>query len=625
MKKQTLAFLTLLAAPSSSLQAACCEHQAADQQFQAAKAIAEYRILSAETYKSAEGNLRTRFTASLTQGLKGDAPAHLEFSAPGGTLGGVAEHSSLALDLSPGDDCIFHLSLHADGTWTPRPFQTHRQRGSAVERKALRDFFRGGARGRMPATTRAVGVTGSDQSPSGIPGSVVTPTGYSEAGGIPTRFTACDGGHPIPYLVDIDPAKLPPGMTQQTALEAVAEALAAWSDVSSLKFRFEGTQSFGMAASQITTNDGKLRIQLHDTFNANTEPNVLGIGGGGFTADTTVLRGGSIGGQGFHERLRAYVVLEHEPSFMDDIANFKQVLTHEIGHAMGLAHSSNNPNEPEPILKNATMYYSASNDGRGAAITAYDEDRIAYGYSPVNSPPYTTDRIIRAVARTSSSAPLPVTLGVNRIELRGTDLQGTALTAVRHASSSAKLTLDGNQLVYAPTDFSTGPRLTDDQIQAGTSYSLGYIQFSDGVNLSRPARCTVVEIAGDSTPADGLPNGWMNTYFGTTTPGAPGSPSHPDSDPDGDGLTNREEYALFTDPTSAASGPTPLTYHHPLRTLTLDPIRFAPYAIESASSLAGPWTVRSVGTDFTGSGLISVDFSEDPPANRAFYRARTGP
>jgi hypothetical protein len=621
-----LAIAGLILSCPSLLRAGCCEHHDAAEAFQQAHALGEYRILSAESMAGPSGRLLTRFTASLNQALKGEAPAMLVFDTPGGRNGHRVEFSSLGLDLSPGEDCILHLRRNDDGSWAPLPFQSHRNRGTMAERRALRDYFRGGARGRMPAVAKPSNAeqTGTGQDHSGVPGSVVTPTGYAEPAGHPTRFTECDGGHPIPYQVDIDPAKLPPGMTPPAALEAVEQALGAWSAASSLKFHFEGSQSFGAAASSLPGDDGRLRIQLHDTYNAVTVPGVLGIGGGSFTSDPGILRGGSIGNQGFQERLGAYVVLRHNDDFMDDVDNFKLVLTHEIGHALGLAHSSNNPSEPDAILKNATMYYSASNDGRGAAITVYDEDRIAFGYPVSNTPPYATNRVIRAVSD-SGSGNLPVVLGVNRIELRATDLQGGVLSPVLHANSSFRFSLAGNQLVYAANGFTAAPRLSDAEIESGASYGVGYLQFSDGTNLSRVARCTVIEIGSDSTPADGLPDGWMTTHFNTTVPAAAGSPGHPDSDPDGDGLTNREEYNLNTDPKSAASGPTPLAYDHASRILMLSPVRYASYGIESASSPAGPWTLRHVASRFAATGTIKLDVSETSSGPRQFYRARTGP
>ncbi|WP_035614467.1 matrixin family metalloprotease [Haloferula sp. BvORR071] len=612
MKVHALVLGGLLAAISvPSLHAGCCAAHDAATQHAEAQAIGEYRITSREDVTDAtSGRIFTHYTAQLNATLKGEAPAQLDFRTPGGRRGEVVEISSLNLDLTIGEDYILHLRQGADESWAPVPFETRLNRGTPVQKKALRNYFQNGASGRMPVATSDLSV-GRDQGTSGVPGSVVTATGYSEDGGYPSRFTICDGGLPIPYVVDIDPAKLPPGMNSQGALDAVSEALGVWTAASSVKFRYVGTASFGKSADSVTTYDGVLRIQLHDSYGVVNSP-AIGIGGGYFTTNANVRQGGTVAGQGFQERLNAYVVLEHNTAFMNDIANFKQVLTHELGHALGLAHSSENPSEPNAILKNATMYYSAANDGRGAALTVYDQDRIAFGYPTTNTPPYVADRYMPAVSD-SGSGDLPVALGVNRIETSGIDLQGDTLTpSMPWASDVTKWSLSGSQLVYTPAGFLGAARLTDAQIEAGSFRSLAYFQVSDGTNLSRAARCTVIQIDTDSKPTDGLPNNWLTTYFGNINAVAEGDPSHPLSDPDGDGLNNREEYNLGSNPLDGGSPAQWVSYDPAQSKVTVTPSRFATLQLQESTDLR-TWTTRCI-TCTASAVPLPITLDATPPS-----------
>src|SRR3989442_249378 len=73
-------------------------------------------------------------------------------------------------------------------------------------------------------------------------------------------------------------------------------------------------------------------------------------------------------------------------------SNVAEVTTHELGHTIGIGHSSENDNEPDPVLKDATMYYRAHFDGRGASVHADDIAAVRFIYPGAPDDPATSDQ-----------------------------------------------------------------------------------------------------------------------------------------------------------------------------------------------------------------------------------------
>ncbi len=476
-----------------------------EQRIEVADAICRGTVVQVQCYR--QRFIYTRTLVRVDEALKGNLPSVVELVHRGGVVDGEGEQEGCSPQLLVGNQRLFFLARRADGSFDAMP-------------------------GGVSVTTSSV--TGM----------------LTDGAGIASRFLGCDRGEPIPYLVDAE--ALPAWITLTQATNAVRVAVQTWEAVTSLKFVFDGLQNFGQSARNVITNDGRIRIQLHDLYGEITNATTLSVGGRGFSFDSGLFPGGGLGGRvgpnEFHRTTRGFVVIKHTATAFQTLSTLEEVLCHEIGHTLSLAHSSEDPDEPDPLLAQAIMYFRIHADNRGATLGSYDPPIVQQAHPPGNTPPYGYDRVIYGVTYSS-----PITHPeVNQVEMKGYDLQGATLSrTLTNADGSGSWSALGDTVTFTPSGLTSGPPL--DPADSGY-YTRVYARFDDGTNGSPFVVTRVIALLPDTKPTgapDGVPDGWMTDHFASTTP-VPGV-SGADDDPDGDGASNVREFQSDSDPNDASS------------------------------------------------------------------------
>jgi hypothetical protein len=343
-------------------------------------------------------SVRTYVTLDVGDVLKGVLRGRtITISEPGGVVGTIGRWVHGAPEFTRGEDVFLFLQRGRDGSLSTTSLGLGKYQITGQEistaRRTLHGTVIGGAEREvrslkaMTATIRAHvmhGTSGHAEIDEMPHAAFDTSLPHSDLDAFtflgPARWNEVDADQTIQYFVDEGGE---PGIGLDETVNAVARAMGAWTDVPTARITLaiEGT-----APARPMACDGLSQIVFNDPFGDVPDPsNCSGILAlGGFCANSATKT--TVNGVAFSAITEANITFNNGFSACSfwGTTNIAEVLTHEIGHSIGLGHSSESAGESTPGLVDATMYYRAHFDGRGAAVRPDDIAAVSTIYPDID-------------------------------------------------------------------------------------------------------------------------------------------------------------------------------------------------------------------------------------------------